>query len=146
MNLVTVVIFSIGVQLVLHNYMSISIRLCLSKNEWRCYIRNTGFLDRWFFWSAPQIIRNKYSKRERKMIRYSSMAKAYRMLNIAIHFLGGIELVIVLSYHFEAIHKAIFEWWSIMYFIICFLLFVILSIIELIVNHQYHRSRHRNRS
>lgn len=141
-NLIILVIFSIGILLILRGYMSAGIRACQTKKNWKLYVANVSIVDRWFFWTAPKIMKDKYSKSEKKIIRYSSIAKAYQAINLAIHMALAIELVFISCYALGLVEEYLFNRVCIAYFVVAFLLFAILAIIELKTNSKYHRSRY----
>ena len=141
-NLIILVIFSIGILLILRGYMSAGIRACQTKKNWKLYVANVSIVDRWFFWTAPKIMKDKYSKSEKKIIRYSSIAKAYQAINLAIHMALAIELVFAFCYALRLVEEYLFNRVCIAYFVVAFLLFAILAMIELMTNSKYHRSRY----
>ena len=141
-NLIILVIFSIGILLILRGYMSAGIRACQTKKNWKLYVANVSIVDRWFFWTAPKIMKDKYSKSEKKIIRYSSIAKAYQAINLAIHMALAIELVFISCYALRLVEEYLFNRVCIAYFVVAFLLFAILAMIELMTNSKYHRSRY----
>lgn len=122
--------------------MSAGIRSCQTKKDWKLYVANVPVIDRWFFWTAPKIMKDKYSKSEKKIIHYSSIVKAYQVINIVIHIALTIELVFIFCYAFGFVEEYLFDRICIAYFVVAFLLFVILAIIELKTNSRYHRSRY----
>ena len=122
--------------------MSVGIRTYQTKKDWKLYVANVPVIDRWFFWTAPKIMKDKYSKSEKKIIHYSSIVKAYQVINIVIHIALTIELVFVSCYALGLVEEYLFNRVCIAYFVVAFLLFVILAIIELKTNSRYHRSRY----
>ena len=141
-NLIILVIFSIGILLILRGYMSAGIRACQTKKNWKLYVANVSIVDRWLIWTAPKIMKDKYSKSEKKIIRYSSIAKAYQAINLAIHIALTIELVFISCYALRLVEEYLFNRVCIAYFVVAFLLFAILAMIELMTNSKYHRSRY----
>lgn len=141
-NLIILTAFSIGILLILRGYMSVGIRTYQTKKDWKLYVANVPVIDRWFFWTAPKIMKDKYSKSEKKIIHYSSIVKAYQVINIVIHIALTIELVFVSCYALGLVEEYLFNRVCIAYFVVAFLLFVILAIIELKTNSRYHRSRY----
>ena len=141
-NLIILAIFSIGTMLVLRGYMSMGIRLCQTKKERKFYAVNVSIVDRWFFWTAPKIVKDKYSKFEKKMIHYSSMAKVYRAINLVIHIALAVELVFIMCYSFGFGQEHFIDRICIAYFAISFLSFVLLAVVEFKMNSRYHRSRY----
>ena len=141
-NLIILTAFSIGILLILRGYMSAGIRAYQTKKDWKLYAANVPIVDRWFFWTAPKIMKDKYSKSEKKIIHYSSIVKAYQVINIVIHIALTIELVFVFCYALEFVEDDLFDRVCIAYFVVAFLLFVVLAIIELKTNSRYHRSRY----
>lgn len=61
-------LFSIAALLALRGFMGAGVRSFLTKNERKKYHASTSRIDRWFFWSAPNLIRNRYSKSEKRKI------------------------------------------------------------------------------
>ena len=67
--------FSVGLLLVLRGYMSLGMREFQTKKEWKRYKEEVPAVERWFFWTAPRTIGDKYSKAEKKKIRYDRAAE-----------------------------------------------------------------------
>lgn len=84
-------------------------RACQTKKNWKLYVANVSIVDRWFFWTAPKIMKDKYSKSEKKIIRYSSIAKAYQAINLAIHMALAIELVFAFCYALDFVGEYFFQ-------------------------------------
>ncbi len=141
-NLIILVIFSIGILLILRGYMSAGIRACQTRKDWKLYDANMPVIDRWFFWTVPKIMKDKYSKSDKKIICYSAIAKAYQVINLAIHIALTIELVFISCYALRLVEEYLFNRVCIAYFVVAFLLFAILAMIELMTNSKYHRSRY----
>ena len=141
-NLTILAIFSIGTMLVLRGYMSTGIRVCQTKNERKGYAANASIVDRWFFWTAPKIVKDRYSKFEKKMIHYSSMVKVYRAINLVIHIALAVELIFIMCYALGFGQEHFIDRICIAYFAISFLSFVLLAVVEFKMNSRYHRSRY----
>ena len=78
-------LFSIAALLALRGFMGAGVRSFLTKNERKKYHASTSRIDRWFFWSVPNLISDRYSKSEKRRISYASTLKAYRAINLAAH-------------------------------------------------------------
>ena len=78
--------------IILRAYMGLTVRIVLSKKERRKYQADYSWLNRWFFCSVHKIIKDKYSKYEKRTIRYTSIMKVYKAITIVLH----IELALVL--------------------------------------------------
>lgn len=141
-NLIILAIFSIGILLVLRGYMSMGIRICLAKKDRKLYTANVSVIDRWFFWTAPKIVKDKYAKSEKKRIPYSSMVKAYRAVNLVMHIALTAESVSIFCYAFGFVPELFLNWVCAAYFVASFLSFVLLTVIDLTINSRYHRSRY----
>ena len=131
------------VLLIIRGHMGITLHLALSKKERKTYRFQLSLLDRWFFWSAPQIIKDKYSKRERKTIRYSAIFGTYRVILIVLN--TELIAVIVLGFLSNASEyfKSIFSCCCGLFIISAMLSFVVMAAIEVSSNPRYHKKRYK---
>ncbi len=137
--------FSVGLLLVLRGYMSLGMREFQTKKEWKRYKEEVPAIDRWFFWTAPRTIGDKYSKAEKKMIRYSAAARVYRAVNFVLHIALLVELTVICCNALGFAGEAFLNGTCMLYFCMVFLAFVCLAVMEYAMNSRYHRSRYSRR-
>lgn len=138
-------LFSIAALLALRGFMGAGVRSFLTKNERKKYHASTSRIDRWFFWSAPNLIRNRYSKSEKRKISYSSTLKAYRAINLAAHIGLTAVLFFTVCYFAGYVGERVLNTVCIAYAIIILLMFAVLAVIEFGTNQRYHLARYRNK-
>ena len=68
--------------LIIRGWMELSLLLPMSKKERKNYRASLSLLDRWFFLSAPNVIKDKKNKYEKRTIRYKTIATIYRCMII----------------------------------------------------------------
>ena len=73
------------------------IKLKFTKKEKKKY-KSLNVFDRWFFWSMPLIINDKYSKYEKKIIQYSSNVVTYRFINLCMHISLIMPMVLIIFF------------------------------------------------
>ena len=129
---------------VIRGFMSLALWECLSKKKRKNYHKELSFVNRWFFISAPGVVRNIYDKTERRVINYTGLFKVYRTINYIIHISLLIETVFVSVYYAGLISEKIVGKMCLIYFAICLISFVILATIELFIHRRYHRSRYKS--
>lgn len=145
-RLLLTIAFATLLLLFLRGIMGIEIRLSLSKKERKDYIKNTGALARWFFWSAPKILKDKYSRFEKKVIHHKKIAAAYKILNLTVHSLLAFSLLCTLLYAVKIINSIVLNYVYITYFTFGALALLVIFTIELTTNRRYHRSRYKKRN
>ena len=139
-------LFSIAALLALRGFMGTGVRSFLAKNERKKYHASTSRIDRWFFWSAPNLIRNRYSKSEnRRKIPCSSTLKAYRAINLAAYIGLTAVLFFIVCYFAGYVGERVLNIVCIAYAIAILLMFVVLAVIEFGMNRRYHLARYRSR-
>lgn len=138
-------LFSIAALLALRGFMGAGVRSFLTKNERKKYHASTSRIDRWFFWSAPNLIRNRYSKSEKRKIPCSSTLKAYRAINLAAHIGLTAVLFFIVCYFAGYVGERVLNIVCIAYAIAILLMFVVLAVIEFGMNQRYHLARYRNK-
>lgn len=138
-------LFSIAALLALRGFMGTGVRSFLTKNERKKYHANTSGIDRWFFCSVPNLIRNRYSKSEKRRISYASTLKAYRVINLAAHIGLTVVLFFIVCYFAGYVGARVLNIVCIAYAIAILLMFVVLAVIEFGMNRRYHLARYRNK-
>jgi len=138
-------LFSIAALLALRGFMGAGVRSFLTKNERKKYHASTSSIDRWFFWSAPNLIRNRYSKSEKRRISYASTMKAFRAINLAAHIGLTAVLFFIVCYLAGYVGERVLNTVCIAYAIIILLTFVMLAVIEFWMNRRYHLARYGSR-
>lgn len=144
-GLLLTIAFATLLLLILRGLMGIDIRLCLTKKERKDYIKNIGALDRWFFWSAPEILKDKYSRSEKKVIHHKQIAGIYKMVNVAIHLLLAFSLLCTLLYAVTIISIICLNCVYILYFTFGTIALLVIFAIELSTNRRYHCGRYKKR-
>lgn len=138
-------LFSIAALLALRGFMGTGVRSFLTKNERKKYHANTSGIDRWFFWSVPNLISDRYSKSEKRRISYASTLKAYRVINLAAHIGLTVVLLFIVCYFAGYVGARVLNTVCIAYAIAILLMFVVLAVIEFWMNRRYHLARYRSR-
>ena len=138
-------LFSIAALLALRGFMGTGVRSFLTKNERKKYHANTSGIDRWFFWSVPNLISYRYSKSEKRRISYASTLKAYRVINLAAHIGLTVVLLFIVCYFAGYVGERVLNIVCIAYAIAILLMFFVLAVIELGMNQRYHLARYRNK-
>ena len=135
------VVFFVGL-LIVRGYMGLIVRLTLSKKERKKYKEETSFVNRWFFWSAHRFVKDRYSKPEKKVIKYSSVVCIYRVLNAILHILLISTIVVVICNYYEILSDHIVNYACWCYIIFLLSTLVLLAIVELASNQRYHKQRY----
>ena len=138
-------LFSIAALLALRGFMGTGVRSFLTKNERKKYHANTSGIDRWFFWSVPNLISDRYSKSEKRRISYASTLKAYRVINLAAHIGLTAVLFFIVCYFAGYVGARVLNTVCIADAIMILLMFVVLAVIEFWMNRRYHLTRYRNK-
>ena len=138
-------LFSIAALLALRGFMGTGVRSFLTKNERKKYHANTSGIDRWFFWSVPNLISDRYSKSEKRRISYASTLKAYRVINLAAHIGLTAVLFFIVCNFAGYVGARVLNIVCIAYTIAILLMFVVLAVIEFGMNRRYHLARYRNK-
>ena len=138
-------LFSIAALLALRGFMGTGVRSFLTKNERKKYHANTSGIDRWFFWSVPNLISDRYSKSEKRRISYASTLKAYRVINLAAHIGLTAVLFFIVCNFAGYVGARVLNIVCIAYTIAILLMFVVLAAIEFGMNRRYHLARYRNK-
>ena len=138
-------LFSIAALLALRGFMGTGVRSFLTKNERKKYHANTSGIDRWFFWSVPNLISDRYSKSEKRRISYASTLKAYRVINLAAHIGLTVVLLFIVCYLAGYVGARVLNTVCIAYTIAILLMFAVLAAIEFGMNRRYHLARYRNK-
>ena len=138
-------LFSIAALMALRGFMGTGVRSFLTKNERKKYHANTSGIDRWFFWSVPNLISDRYSKSEKRRISYASTLKAYRVINLAAHIGLTVVLLFIVCYFAGYVGARVLNTVCIAYTIAILLMFAVLAAIEFGMNRRYHLARYRNK-
>lgn len=67
-----------------------------SRKAQKRYRADVPFWKRWFLLSAPDYVRDKYSKLEKKIIKSQATIRALRAMNILLHILLAAEALVIL--------------------------------------------------
>lgn len=127
--------------LLLRGIMALLIRDAMSQSERKRYRGNCSAMKRWFFLSTHAFLRDKYSKSEERLIRYSFIAKEYCVINIAIH-LSFVVTAITMILHRSDDSDYALSMISIAYLLLWGCAVLSLVITETITRRKYHRSRY----
>ena len=125
----------------LKGWMALFVRCAMSKSERKRYRQGCSALNRWFFISTHNFLKDKYSKSEGKVIRYSHIARGFRVINILLHAAFAITAAAMLihlpdadDHVFKVIVLAYLAFWGCAVFT--------LGVIETVTHWKYHRSRY----
>ena len=141
-NSYILLVFSFIALLIIRGYIGAVFRLCLSKKERKTYIRENSFIKRWFLLNTT-LVKDKYSKREKRIIKHTTIIQTYRTFNIIIHILFLLLLVFTMLYASKRINAEIINHMYIVYFCVCLLVIILFAIVDLLTNRNYHRSRYK---
>ena len=144
-SIINIVLFFLVSLLVIRIYMGLAVKLVFSKKELKNYQTNLSLVNRWFFWSTHQFIKDKYSKSEKKVIQHSQNVKAYKAIIVVLHVEFGLVLILSIVGALLNNLEKIFNYSCWVYIISLFLSFVVVSLIEIISNTRYHRNRYRRK-
>ena len=136
-------IFSAVALLIIRGIMGAELYLCLSKNARKVYKKEVSLINRWFLWSAPQKVKDKYSKYEKQTVQYPVIMAFYRFLNGVLHLLLAVELMAAVAFALDWLTKSVFNAVCQVYLLMCALSLVLLAIIDLTTNRRYHHSRYK---
>ena len=117
----------------------------LSKSKRKKYKKETIFPDRWFFWSAPQRVKDVYSKYEGKVIPYQAVMRFFRALNIAMHTLLVLEVGAAIIYLFDLIPHRAMDIICIIYMISFLGALGVIAGTFLITEPKHHHQRYRKK-
>ena len=73
--------------LVIRLLLALETWYAMTKGERKKYKKSCSFLNRWFFFSAPDFVSGKYIKSEGKRINYPRIAMQNRFIAISLHVL-----------------------------------------------------------
>ena len=113
-----------------------------SRKASRRYRADISFWNRWFFLSAPDYVRDKYSKLERKVIKARALIRTLRVMNFILHGLLVPVNAILLLHHFGAVQGAWGDWVFWGYVILCGGCLFLLGMIEWAYHPNFERMRH----
>lgn len=112
-----------------------------SRKAIRRYKTDVSFWNRWFFLSAPDYVRDKYDKLERKVIRARALVRTLRVMNFILHGLLVPEIAVILLSSFGAAlpwGEQVFSG----YIILCGSCLIILALVEWAYHPNFERMRH----
>ena len=125
----------------LRGWMALFVRSAMSKSERKRYRQDCSALNRCFFISTRDFLKDKYSKSEGKIIRYSRIARGFCVINILLHAAFAITAAAMLLHSSDAddcalkvIFLAYLALWGCAVFT--------LGVIETVTRWKYHRSRY----
>lgn len=125
----------------LRGWMALFVRCAMSKSERKRYRQGCSALNRWFFISTHDFLKDKDSKSEGKIIRYSRIARGFRVINVLLHTAFAIAVAAMLLHlsdaddrAFKVIVLAYLAFWGCAVFA--------LGVIETVTHWKYHRSRY----
>ena len=124
-------------------FMSLIIRGSFSKGQYKKYKRESGFWERYFIVSTQRYIKDRYSKSEKRVIKYTIMVKVLFYINILLHLAFVIHFFGVLIFGFIDINDVIVGYISLIYFLIILLVFWVYAIMNQYEQREYHRKRSR---
>ena len=142
-NSIILIVMSLISLIVVRGYMGLATWLVLSKKERKNYKASHSVLSRWFFWSTYRVVKDKYSKYEKRTIRYKTIMLIYRHITVILHcglvFLVATGLLLPV---FESFHT-IFHRACLIYLITVLLSIVVLAGVNLYERLRYHKSRYK---
>ena len=127
----------------IRGYIAVAYYLIIRKKEKKRYKTETSKFDRWFMISAHKYVLNRYSKYEKRFIRYVTVVKCYRGIIIIAHLLLAIMFLLCVLYHFEVIGHLVINSFFILYSLVILISFVLLALINFYCQKRYHCSRYK---
>ena len=96
---VCLILFSLICFLATRGFMEIELSTKLSRKGYKAYKAKTNLLDRWFFISARYIVRDKYSKSEKRIIKHPVIMQIIFAVNIILHvgFLVEVSMLLMVE-------------------------------------------------
>ena len=125
----------------LRGWMALFVRSAMSKSERKRYRQDCSALNRWFFISAHDFLKDKYSKSEGKVIQYSRIVRGFRVINILLHAAFAITAAAMLLHLSDADDRAL-KVFSLTYLALWGGAVSTLGVIETLTRRKYHRSRY----
>lgn len=113
-----------------------------SRKARKRYKASVPFLRRWFFLDAPDYVRDKYSKLERKVIKARALSRTLRSMNLALHLMLLPALAVILLFAWGVLPGSWGDaaFWG--YVILCGGCLLLLALIEWAYHPNYERMRH----
>lgn len=144
-TLIRVSVFAAISLLILRMFMEIALKTYVSRKKYKYYKESTKFFDRWFFVSARYIVRDKYSKFERRIIRYTLSMKIIFVLNIILNGSFALEIIVLSATALGLIDGQIADVSTTAFFIMILVLVWALGIIDYCENRRYHQMREKRK-
>ena len=129
--------------LIIRGWMELSLLLPMSKKERKNYRASLSLLDRWFFLSAPNVIKDKKNKYEKRTIRYKTIATIYRCMIIILVCEMLVLITLGMLCFVSEIFAVLYSWSCWIYIISAMLSFLVLTCVEFYTNIRYHKKRYR---
>lgn len=115
-----------------------------NRKKYESLTKTISFWDRWFFISVQALVKDQYSKREKKIIRYTIIARIYQKVNIFIHIIFLMEIAAIIFkilFRFSIEVEHIFLLYMFVYFICLFIFYFGNNY----TSKEFHRVRMRRR-
>lgn len=125
----------------LRGWMALFVRCAMSKSERKRYRQDCSALNRWFFISTHNFLKDKYSKSEGKVIRYSCIAREFRVITIFLHAAFAITAAAMLV-HLSDINDHALKVICLAYLAFWGCAVITLGVTETVIHWKYHRSRY----
>ncbi len=129
--------------LAIRGWMELSILLPMNKKERKNYRASLSLLDRWFFLSAPKVIKDQKNKYEKRTIRYKIIAMIYRYMVIILQCEMLVLIALGMFRFVSVISDILYSYSCWIYILSAMLSFFVLAGIELYTNFRYHKKRYR---
>ncbi len=121
-------------------------RSCLKTSKYRKAIEGKSFINRWFFVSLRNEIKDRFSKCENRLILHSITAQMFYWMNISNHFLYFVYLfsVFISTRLFHGHSNNVFQGLSIIFYAVMLLEILMIAIATGTEDRRYHKERMRN--
>ena len=126
-----IIIFSLLLLLIIRFYIQLTVRSGLSKKQKNQY-KTLSWINRWFLWSAHLYVKDKFSKYEKKTIRYTLHTKIYRIVNLYLHLLFIIEIIAYFLCKYSVLPEVVVEIPMVIYFFSFLGAFLLMFIVQTI--------------
>ena len=142
-NVVYSLVFSFFGLIVIRMIMAASGTFAMSKKAKKQYRLDVPLWKRWLLLKLPDFSKDKYSKSEKKTIAYTSVARIYRAICVALHIIWLLVLIIAILVSVNIVDNEFFTLFCFGYFVVLLVVFFILAITEFYEHRKYHKKRMR---
>jgi len=122
-------------------FLELTLWSLFPKKGYKKYKKNTTLINRYFLVSAKSMIKDRYSKSEKRIIRYSVIVNVLFYINIIINLAFLMVISGFILFLFNMLNSKIIYLVFLFFLVFILLIFLIYAIIEAYVNYDYHKKR-----